>query len=199
MSNEQNKPLKSSSTASHRVVDVEELVRAHIGWMLALAERLLRDPDRAKDAVQEAFVAAFKGLGSFEGRSDIKTWLHRITVNASLAVLRKTKQLSEESIDELLPQFDQLNCRIETPWTELSSLQELVERTDLREQVKTGIDQLPPSYRIVVQLRDIEGYSTNEVASILELTDANVKVRLHRARAALKKLLEPTLRGESTL
>ena len=178
-------------------LDPEGFVREHIAWMLALSERLLRDPERAKDAVQDAFVSAFNGLESFEGRSGIKTWLHRITVNASLAQLRKTRQLAEESIDEWLPHFDELQCRVESPWNELASLQELLEQDEVRDRVKAAIDRLPQAYRIIVQLRDIEGYNTEEVATLLELTASNVKVRLHRARAALKKLLEPMLRGES--
>jgi len=93
-------------------------------------------------------------------------------------VLRKTKQLSEESIDELLPQFDQLDCRIETPWAELSTLQEVIERSDLREQVKAGIGQLPPSYRIVVQLRDKEDYAcVANVASIWPRINESWKLR----------------------
>ena len=72
----------------------------------------------------------------------------------------------------------------------------MLENEDLRAQVNEGIDALPDAYRIVLQLRDVEGYDTGEVADLLEISNANVKVRLHRARAALKKLLEPILRGE---
>ncbi|MFT5712474.1 MAG: RNA polymerase sigma-70 factor (ECF subfamily) [Alphaproteobacteria bacterium] len=174
----------------------EQLVRENIGWMLRLAERVLRDPELAKDATQEAFINAFRGLESFEGRSSLKTWLHRITINASLNKLRQLKRLEEQSIDDYLPEFDQDDCRIELPWTHLASAQEIMESESLRAQVHMGIDALPESYRIVLQLRDIEGYDTKEVAEILEISDANVKVRLHRARSALKKLLEPVLRGE---
>jgi RNA polymerase sigma-70 factor (ECF subfamily) len=174
----------------------EQLVRENIGWMLRLAERVLRDPELAKDATQEAFINAFRGLESFEGRSSLKTWLHRITINASLNKLRQLKRLEEQSIDDYLPEFDQDDCRIELPWTHLASAQEIMESESLRGQVHMGIDALPESYRIVLQLRDIEGYDTKEVAEILEISDANVKVRLHRARSALKKLLEPVLRGE---
>lgn len=174
----------------------EQLVRENIGWMLRLAERVLRDPELAKDATQEAFINAFGGLENFEGRSSLKTWLHRITINASLNKLRQLKRLAEQSIDDYLPEFDQDDCRIELPWTHLASAQEIMESESLRAQVNMGIDALPESYRIVLQLRDIEGYDTKEVAEMLKISDANVKVRLHRARSALKKLLEPVLRGE---
>lgn len=179
-----------------REVEAERLVRENIGWMLALAERMLRDRDLAEDAVQEAFVNAFRGLDHFEGRASVKTWLHRITVNASLTKLRQLKRLAEQPIDEHLPGFDRHECRIEAPWTYLAPLDEIVENDALHARLGEYIDALPDSYRIVLQLRDIEGYDTGEVAELLDISTSNVKVRLHRARAALKKLLEPVLRGE---
>lgn len=176
--------------------DAENLVRAHIGWMLALAENILHDRGLAEDAVQEAFISAFRSLPEFEGRASLKTWLHRITVNAALTRLRQVKRRAELPVDDLQPEFDAYDCRIETPWTYLTSVQEVLESESLCERVNDGINALPDSYRIVLQLRDIEGYDTAEVAELLDLSEANVKVRLHRARAALKQLLEPMLRGE---
>ena len=177
-------------------IDQEKLVRDHIAWMLKLAERLLGDRALAEDAVQDAFISAFRALDKFEGRSSLKTWLHRITVNAALTRLRQSKRRAELSIDADLPEFDQYDCRIEAPWHYLATLEEVIENDDLRAIVTSCINALPDSYRIVLQLRDIEGYDTREVAQRLDISEANVKVRLHRARAALKKQLEPILRGE---
>jgi RNA polymerase sigma-70 factor (ECF subfamily) len=171
-------------------------VRENIGWMLSLAQRLIRDRNLAEDAVQDAFMAAFRAMNRFEGRSSLKTWLHRITISASLSKLRQLKRLKEQPIDEYLPEFDRENCRIEAPWTYLVPLEAVLENDELRTQVSESIDTLPDSYRIVLQLRDIEGYNTSETAELLKISAANVKVRLHRARAALKKILEPILRGE---
>jgi RNA polymerase sigma-70 factor (ECF subfamily) len=190
MSNEQ--PLQKNGNP-----DAEQLVRENIAWMLTLAERILGDRGLAEDTVQEAFMDAFRGLKNFEGRSSLKTWLRRITINAAISKLRQLKRLAEQPIDEYLPEFDRYDCRVEMPWTYLATLEEVLENDDLRAQVIECIDTLPDSYRIVLQLRDIEGYDTNEVAELLAITDSNVKVRLHRARAALKKLLEPILRGEA--
>lgn len=181
---------------SDKELDAEALVRENIGWMLALAERLLRDRNLAEDCVQEAFLSAFRALPGFEGRSSLKTWLHRITINACLNKLRRIKRLAEQPIDDLLPEFDSQECRIEAPWTHLASVHEIQESEELCAQVTACIGELPNSYRIVLQLRDIEGYDTAEVADLLEISEQNVKVRLHRARAALKKLLEPILREE---
>ena len=174
----------------------EQIVRENAGWMLVLAERMMNDPALAEDVVQEALINALKGLRRFEKQSSLKTWLHRITVNAALSKLRKHKRLAEQSIDELLPEFDQYDCRIERPWTHLASVHDMVENDETRAHVRQGIRELPDSYRIVLQLRDIEGYNTGETAKLLETSESNVKVRLHRARAALKKILEPVLRGE---
>ncbi len=183
-------------THRYSPVEAERLVRDNIGWMLALAERILGDRAHAEDVVQDAFISAFRGLPTFAGRSSLKTWLNRITVNAALMKLRQLKRLGEQSIDEYLPEFDRYDCRIEAPWTYLVSVEDVMESDQLRLLVTEAIAKLPDTYRIVLQLRDIEDYDTGEVAELLGISSSNVKVRLHRARAALKKLLEPILRGE---
>lgn len=176
--------------------DLDEMVRDNIAWMLGLATRISGDRSLADDIVQEAFINAFKGLDKFEGRSSLKTWLHRITVNAALTKLRQLDRLSEQPIDELLPTFNDSGCRIEPAWSKILDVTEIIENEQLKAIVRDKIYQLPDSLRIVLYLRDIEGYSTTEVAEMLELTESNAKVRLHRARAGLKKLLEPLLRNE---
>ena len=178
------------------LIDEEQLVRENIGWMLVLAQHILGDRTNAEDAVQEAFISAFGGLPNFEGRSSLKTWMHRITVNAALMKLRQLKRLIEQSIDEHLPDFDQYDCRIEAPWPNLVCAEDVLENKQLRRLVSEKVAILPEAYRIVLYLRDIEGYDTNEVAEFLGISASNAKVRLHRARAALKNLLEPILREE---
>jgi len=148
--------------------------------------------------VQESFVRAFDGLAGFEGRSTLETWLHRITVNTALSKLRNLKRLAEQPIDEHLPEFDRQDCRIELPWSRLATVDEIMESEQMQRRVYETIGELPEAYRVVLQLRDLEEYSTSEVAALLDISESNVKVRLHRARAALKKLLEPLLRGEES-
>ena len=174
----------------------EAFVRRHSPWMLMVARRMLRDHASAEDIVQEAFAKAFQNLAKFEGRSTLKTWLHRIVVNQALMSLRKSRRQSEESLDDLMPQFDSNACRIEDSWPRLLGADEICEQRQLRDHVRAAIDRLPDSYRTVLLLRDIEGLSTAEVAETLTLSESNVKVRLHRARSALKTLLEPVLRGQ---
>ena len=170
-------------------------VQANIGWMRAVARRLLKDEGLAEDAVQEALIKALNSIDRFEGRSKLSTWLHRITVNEALMKLRSRKRLEEEPVDPLLPEFDANACRIESPWQRLADADEILDQGRRRDLIRSKIETLPESYRIVLMLRDIEEMTTAEVAEYLGITESNVKVRLHRARSALKKILEPLLRG----
>ena len=106
------------------------------------------------------------------------------------------KRLEEQPIDDLLPEYDRTACRIEPPGRGLESPEDIVAQGRMRDLIRRKIGELPESYRIVLMLRDIEEIETAEVAKMLEISESNVKVRLHRARSALKKLLEPLLRGE---
>lgn len=174
----------------------EVLVRTHAGAMVAAAQRILGERSLAEDCAQEALINALRRIGGFEERSSLKTWLHRIVVNQALMKLRSRRAESSMSIDEWLPVFDENACRIEGPWPTLSTPDEICEREDRRALVSQTIEKLPENYRVVLKLRDIEELSTREVASALCIAEANVKVRLHRARSALKRLLEPLLKGE---
>lgn len=167
----------------------EALVRTHSGRMLSVCRRILRNEEEAKDAVQEAFVSAFRGIAKFEGTSQLRTWLHRIAVNASLMRLRSRKRRPEESIDDLLPGFmDDGHAKVEPRDWSPSALQSL-ETNETREFVRDCIDRLPEINRVVLLLRDIEELDTAEAAEVLGVTAGVVKVRLHRARHALRKLL----------
>ena len=90
-----------------------QLVEENIGWMLAVAMRILNDHMHAEDAVQNAFPKIFQGLDTFEGRSKLRTWMHRIVVNEALMIRRRQKSKNEAQIDPLLPKFDRSGCRID--------------------------------------------------------------------------------------
>lgn len=171
-----------------------DLVRGHGGRMLAVARRLLRDEEEARDAVQEAFVAAFRGLARFEGHALLGTWLHRIVVNAALMRLRRRKARPEEPIEPLLPAFleDGHAAEPAAPWAERAD--ELLARREVRHLVRQAIDRLPETYRTVLMLRDIEELDTAEAALLLGVTANAVKIRLHRARQALRAQLDAHLR-----
>ena len=172
----------------------EELVRTHGGRLLAVARRYLPSEDDARDAVQDAFLSAFKALPAFEGQAKLSTWLHRIAVNAALMKLRTRRRKPEQSIDDLLPGFLE-DGHLEKPASEWMPVPlDLVERKEIAEIVRSNIARLPDNHRHVLLLRDIEEFDTEETAEMLEITPNAVKTRLHRARLALRELLEPHLR-----
>lgn len=171
----------------------EQVVREMGGRMLAVARRILLDENESQDAVQDAFVSAFRNIEKFEGNSQIATWLHRITVNASLMRLRTKRRKDEVSLESLLPAFgaDGHPAHQAGTWRRASTGDELAET---RESIRVAIAKLPEHYRIVLVLRDIEGLDTAQTAELLETTEAAVKIRLHRARQALRELLDNTFR-----
>jgi RNA polymerase sigma-70 factor (ECF subfamily) len=167
----------------------EALVRNHTARLLAVARRYLRQEEDARDAVQEAYVAAFRSIARFEGGSSLSTWLHRIVINCCLMKLRTGRRRPETSIEELLPRFDETGHRVldDAAWP--GSIEDDIEKAETRERVRAAIGRLPEKYRAVVLLRDIEEMSTEEAARILGLTENALKIRLHRARQALRSLL----------
>ncbi len=172
----------------------ETLVRREGGRMLAVARRFLRQEEDARDAVQDAFLQAFRALPRFSGEARLGTWLHRIVVNASLMKLRTRRRQPEEPIDALLPVFeDGHHAEYVAEWRDGAEV--LLERAETRAFVRECIDALPESYRTVLLLRDIEELDTHEAARALEVTPNVLKVRLHRARQALRTLLDKRLRG----
>ena len=158
-----------------------------------MARRLLGEEDEARDVVQDVFVSVVGKLDGFRGQSRLSTWLHRIVVNAALMRLRTRKRKPEESIDELLPNFDDTGHPVGTAPAWAPSADEALERTEVRELVRKSIGELPETYRSVLLLRDIEGFDTAEAAEMLGISTNAVKVRLHRARQALRTLLDPVI------
>jgi RNA polymerase sigma-70 factor (ECF subfamily) len=167
----------------------EKLVRLYGARLLAVARRFTRNEDDAQDVLQSAYLSAFRALAAFEGTCQLSTWLHRIVVNTALMKLRSRRRKPEESIDILLPAFQEDGHHVEqfSEWS--TPADRLLERDETRATVRACIDELPETYRTVLMLRDIEELTTQEVAEMLSVTPTAVKVRLHRARQALSTLL----------
>ena len=170
----------------------EELVRNHGGRLLSVARRILGSSEDAQDAVQESFIKAFRAIHAFEERSQLHTWLHRILVNTALMKLRARRRRPEESIDDLLPTFvaDGHQAVESREWSD-----SLLEQKETAGIVRNAITRLPEPYRVVLVLRDLEERDTSETARILGTTTTVVKVRLHRARQALRTLLDREFRS----
>jgi RNA polymerase sigma-70 factor, ECF subfamily len=172
----------------------DQFVRQHTSWMLALARRLLRNEDDAADAVQDAFLSAFRSLDGFAATSSLATWLHRIVVNVCLMKLRSKSRRDTCSIETLLPCFDDTGHHAVpmSRWSE-SAFEHLLSAEN-QAQVRACIDRLPEDYRIVLVFRDIEEFDTDKTAEVLGINRGAVKTRLHRARQALRTLLDPFMR-----
>ena len=164
-----------------------EIVERYSGTIYNLALRLMNDAQEAEDVLQETFISAFRALERFEGRSRLSTWLYRIAYNAALMRLRK-RRVSTVSLDEPREMEDgELLPRQLVDWTTLPD--DLLLSKEFRGMLDTALASLPESLRSVFVLRDVEGLSTAETAEALGLTETNAKVRLHRARLALRERL----------
>lgn len=180
--------LKAGDEAAY-----EEMVRTLGGRLLAVARRMLRDEDAARDVVQDAMLSAVRAIGRFDGHSLLSTWLHRIVVNAALMRIRSRQRKPEQSLEPLLPRFaeDGHHAEAVISWTD--SAQRLIEREQTQALVRAAIDELPESYRLVVMMRDIDGMSTLEAAEAFGITENALKLRLHRARQALATIIRRRL------
>jgi RNA polymerase sigma-70 factor (ECF subfamily) len=174
---------------SDDLLEYDDLIRQHHGRMLAVARQVLRDDEDAHDAVQDALLAAFRSLSGFRAEARLSTWLHRIVVNAALLRLRGARRRREQPMEDVLLRVDRAtqdglgdDACPEQPDV-------LLERAQLRRAVRDSIAALPSPQRRVLLLRDIEERSTEEVADLLGVSPNAVKIRLHRARRALRRLL----------
>lgn len=175
----------------------ERIIRGQGGALLRVARRMLGNDEDAREALQDAFVSAFRASGRFEGASRISTWLHRIVVNSCLMRLRTRRRTLEISIDEWLPTYlpDGHHEATFVDWS--NAAHERLEQQEIRAVVRGCIDRLPDSYRVVLLMRDIEDMSSDEVAATLGISRNAVNVRLHRARQALRTLLDQSfVRGQ---
>ncbi|HSR70256.1 MAG TPA: sigma-70 family RNA polymerase sigma factor [Acidobacteriota bacterium] len=174
-----------------------QLVEQQGPRMLSVARRFMRDDDQARDVVQEAFIQVYRKIGTFKQKAKLSTWLHRIVVNTALMRIRSRKRKREDSIEDMLPGFleDGHQANPARPWSD--SGEKLLQRKEVRQLVRDAIDRLPDNYRTVLLMRDIEEMSTAETAQALEITENAVKIRLHRARQALREQIDPALRKEA--
>ena len=169
------------------------LMRKYGRRLYAIAKRYTNSNEDAKDCVQQTYIQIFRNINNFQKRSSLWTWMRRILINISIKTVQSKHRGQEISISDLLPDFDSNNGRIETNWQFKESVDVIISRKESAEIVRNAIYSLPQDYRLVLQLRDIEGYSTEEVADILKISISASKTRLHRARSALKNLLEPLM------
>ena len=170
----------------------EFLYRLHGRRVYALCLRMVGNPADAEDLMQEAFLQLFRKIGTFRGESAFSTWLHRMTVNVVLMRLRK-KSLPTDSLEETLePDAENSGPKRDDGAPDLR-LSGAVDRVNL----ERSIEKLPPGYRTVFVLHDVQGYEHNEIAGIMGCSVGNSKSQLHKARTRLRELLQEEIRQQA--
>jgi len=166
----------------------ELLMRRHNQRLYRIARAILRDDAEAEDVMQDAYVRAYQNLAGFEGRATFVTWLARIALNEALARVRRRSRF--QSIDSSDPSNGDL---MNTATSSGRNPEQESYGRELSGAIEKAVLALPDEYRAVFILRDVEGITTEEAAECLNLTQENVKVRLHRAHAKLRKQLYAAL------
>ena len=159
-----------------------EMVEEYSDLAYSVAFRMLRNAEDAEDAVQEAYISAYKALPRFKGQSKLSTWLYRIVVNACLMKIRKDKSRAKYIAENL---FDDAII-----YDTKNDPEDAAVNSELRSTLENGLDFLSPDLRAAVVLRDIQGFSTEESAEVLNISVASLKSRLHRARVLLRSHLD---------
>jgi len=162
----------------------DELVLIYQDRVFSHCCHLAGNPDDGQDLAQDVFIQAFKGLKSFRQQADLGTWLHRIAVNSWINKQRKNRKIALFSLDET---FDTGNGEFarEVAVSEDSPL-ENIERQEFNDLVTSALNNIMPEFRVVLILREIEGYSYEEIAQILGCSLGTVKSRLNRGRRAMR-------------
>ena len=173
----------------------EELVGRHERRVYTLVLRIVQNPHDAEDVTQQAFISALENLAGFREEARFTTWLCRIATHAALKIIRKRKGLDTVSLEEATEPRDDGESiphpEFIADWRQ--SPEELVERNETQRLLDDALTQLDDKHRLVFVLRDVEGLSVKETAEALDLSEANVKVRLLRARLQLREHLTRVL------
>jgi RNA polymerase sigma-70 factor (ECF subfamily) len=164
-----------------------ELVTRYEGNIYRLARHITQNPEDAEDVLQETFLKAYEHLGDFQGNSKFYTWLVRIAVNQSLMKLRKRKSDASVSLDDPYDTGEENLTREIAVWD--PNPEQTYSREEIRSILEKAVEALPPTFRAVFALRDIEELSTEETAALLNLSIPAVKSRLLRARLRLREKL----------
>jgi RNA polymerase sigma-70 factor, ECF subfamily len=167
----------------------EELAARYERQVFTLARRITRHEQDAEDVTQQTFLSAVENLGGFRGEATFATWLFRIATHAALKVLRKREGLNTISLEEATEPQDNFDGvahpEFIADWRQ--SPEQLVQRNETRRLLDDALNRLDEKHRLVFLLRDVEGFSVKETAEALGLSEANVKVRLLRARLQLRE------------
>ncbi len=160
----------------------EVVMRRHNQRLYRVARAILRNDGEAEDVMQDAYVRAYEHLDQFAGRAKFSTWLTRIAVHEALA-----RQHRGNRYQELEPESERNGDPMDRFASSEPNPEQQASNSEIRRLLEEAVEKLPDAYRTIFVLRDVEEMSTTDTANILEITEENVKVRLHRARALLRK------------
>ncbi|HWY59026.1 MAG TPA: sigma-70 family RNA polymerase sigma factor [Terriglobales bacterium] len=169
----------------------EALYNLHKRRVYSLCLRMTANTAAAEDLTQEAFLQLFRKIGTFRGESAFSTWLHRMAVNVVLMQLRK-KGLP------VVPLEENIETEEETPRKELGADDPRLAGSLDRMQIERSIAKLPPGYRMIFLLHDVEGYEHNEIAEMVGCSIGNSKSQLHKARMKLREILKTSRAEKAT-
>ena len=170
----------------------ERIYRLHNRRVYALCLRMVGNTAEAEDLAQEAFLQLFRKIATFRGESAFSTWLHRLSVNVVLMRLRK-KTLAETSLDETADADEESSGPRKDVGGPDLRLSGSVDRVNL----ERAVEKLPPGYRSIFVLHDVQGYEHNEIATIMKCSIGNSKSQLHKARMRLRQLLQENERDRA--
>jgi RNA polymerase sigma-70 factor (ECF subfamily) len=170
----------------------ERIYQLHSRRVYSLCLRMVGNTAEAEDLTQEAFLQLFRKIHTFRGESAFSTWLHRLAVNVVLMRLRK-KSLAETSLEEATEPDEESGG----PRRDIGGPDPLLSGSIDRVNLERAIEQLPPGYKTVFVLHDIQGYEHNEIAELMDCSIGNSKSQLHKARMRLRELLQEELREKA--
>ena len=166
---------------------LEKAFNLYSGKLYNIAVKILGNPADAEEVIQDVFLTAFRKANTFQGNSQFSTWLYRLTVNAALGKIRRSKSRKEVAYDEFLPKFHNDGHHAVRPVIDWSdTVDEKYAKHEVQQLINDALNQLKPVDKSVVVLSDLEGMSDKEIAETLNLTVSAVKTRLHRARLFLR-------------
>src|SRR5262245_915955 len=166
---------------------LEEAFNLYSAKLYNVAQRILGEAADAEEVIQDVFLIVYRKAKSFKGNSQFSTWLYRLTVNAALGKIRRSKKHREVEYEEFLPKFQKDGHHLVRPVVDWSdSLDEKYAKHEMQQLLVKALEQLKPVDKSVVVLSDLEGLSDKEIAATLDLTVSAVKTRLHRARLFLR-------------
>jgi len=177
-----------------------ELVTRYQQALVRVARFYVRSESSAEDVVQETWIAVVRGIDRFEGRSSLKTWLFRIVANRARSLGQRESRvvpidLTGDSAVVDASRFNDAGMWRDPPVPFTDAVDTAITNGPIVAAVRAAIEQLPDPHQAVVTLRDVEGLTTAEVAELLGLSEANVRVILHRARSRVRDNVEKSLRG----